>query len=106
MGRGIRRRLRRPVVVSIIDATFEKIPRLFQSEELLLGEECVVDPLSFLWPGFPGGDGDSSQVQVVADRVLEVVVYAALGEPGVQVLPKITGDGTWLVQQLRVFHVE
>ena len=42
----------------------------------------------------PGGHGDSSQVKVVPDRVLEVVVHPALGEPGVQVLAQITGDGT------------
>lgn len=41
----------------------------------------------------PGGHGDSPQVEVVPDRVLEVVVYPALGEPGVQVLAQITGDG-------------
>ena len=41
----------------------------------------------------PGGHGDSSQVKVVPDRVLEVVVHPALGEPGVQVLAQITGDG-------------
>ena len=41
----------------------------------------------------PGGHGDSSQVKVVPDRVLEVVVHPALGEAGVQVLAEITGDG-------------
>ena len=40
----------------------------------------------------PGGHGDSPQVEVVPDRVLEVVVHPALGEPGVQVLAQITGD--------------
>ena len=40
----------------------------------------------------PGGDGDSAQVEVVPDGVLEVVVHPALGEPGVQVLAEVTGD--------------
>ena len=41
----------------------------------------------------PRGDGDRAQVEVVPDGVLEVVVHSALGEAGVQVLAKITGDG-------------
>ena len=44
---------------------------------------------------WPGGDGDSPEVEIVPDGVLKVVVHSTLGESGVQVLAKITGDGTW-----------
>ena len=50
----------------------------------------------------PGGDGDRAQVEVVPDGVLEVVVHSALGEAGVQVLAKITGDGAWKMWTVRI----
>ena len=48
----------------------------------------------------PGGDGDSPQVEVVSDGVLEVVVHPALGEPRVQVLPQVGRDRTCK----RIYH--
>ena len=48
----------------------------------------------YLW-NWPGGDGNRPKVKIVPDGVLEVVVHSALRESGVQVLTKITGDGTW-----------
>ena len=43
------------------------------------------------------GDRNCPKVEIVPDGVLQVVVHSTLGESGVQVLAKITGDGTWKI---------
>ena len=43
----------------------------------------------------PGCDWDGSEVQVVPNCVLQVVVNPALGEPCVQVLPQVGSYRTW-----------
>ena len=43
----------------------------------------------------PGCDWDGSEVQVVPNCVLQVVVNPALGEPCVQVLPQVRSYRTW-----------
>ena len=42
-----------------------------------------------LWICKPGGDRHGPEVQVVSDRVLQVVVHAPLREPRIQVLTQV-----------------
>ena len=42
-----------------------------------------------LWICKPGGDRHGPEVQVVSDRVLQVVVHSPLREPRIQVLTQV-----------------
>ena len=81
--------------LTIVDAALEQLAGLLQLDELLLGEEGVVGAVALVRPRRPRRHRHRAQVQVVPDRVLQLVVQPALREPRVQVLPQVRRYRTW-----------
>lgn len=69
--------------LTIKNATFKQLSRLFQCNKLFFGEESVVHALALFRPRRTGRDRHSAQVKVVSDCVLKLVVHAPFGKPGV-----------------------
>ncbi len=83
------------LLLTIVHPRLQQLSRLLQGGELLPGEEGVVGALPLLLPRRPRRHRHRPQVEVVPDGVLEVVVGAALGEAGVQVLAEVGRDRAW-----------
>lgn len=79
--------------MSLKDTRLQEVPGSLQSTKFFLGEKSVVDSVDLPLTWRPGGHWNSTQVHVVADGVLQLMVHATLLETCVQVLPQITSQG-------------
>ena len=92
-------------MLTIVDATLQELSRLLQGRKLLLGEEGVVGAVALVRPRRPRRHRHRAQVQVVTDRVLQLVVQPALREPRVQVLPQVGRYRTWKRSQEKMVTI-
>lgn len=79
--------------LTLKDTRLQEVPGSLQSTKFFLGEKSVVDSVDLPLTWRPGGHWNSTQVHVVADGVLQLMVHATLLETCVQVLPQITSQG-------------
>lgn len=79
--------------LTLKDARLQQIPGSLQGTKFFLREKSVVDSVDLPLSWRPGGHWNSTQVHVVADGVLQLMVHATLLETCVQVLPQITSQG-------------
>ena len=73
-------------VRTVVDATFQQRPVLLQQSKLVDRQKSVVDSVRFAVASGSGRHWNSPQIQIVADRVLKIMVHRALGVSRVQIL--------------------
>lgn len=79
---------------TVVYAAFEESSVLLKQTELVYGEEGVVDAVALAGASRTRCHGHGAQVEVVANRVLQVMVHRTLGVARVQILAKVLGQPT------------
>ena len=77
--------------VTVVNAAFEQLSAGLQQVELLQREESVVDAVGLVRSGRPRRHGHRPQIQIIADRVLQLMILRSFRKAGVQVQAQILG---------------
>jgi len=76
---------------TFVNAAFKKVSVSFEGEKIFEVKESVVYPFDFSVARHTGGYRHGSQVQVVSDRVLQLMIGRPLLEAGIEEEAQVLG---------------